>query len=344
MLHDIPREYVTLKFFQYGINPSHNKFNDTYQCGCPICREGNSELKRRRCYYLPKTNVVYCHNCGFSGGALRWIREVSNLTDAEIEQELRDYSIDVDEYIANREKSVETREVPTLPQDCINLFDETQVNFHKDNTIVIRALDEIKKRRLDTACNKPKALYVSLNDKTHKNRLVIPFYDETDQIEFYQSRLLVPDDRNVKFYSKTDGHKTLFNFNNIDPDRDTIFIFEGPFDSFFVQNGVSLGGINGKSRESFTPRQKEQLTHIRKFYEIVWVLDSQWIDDTAREKTEVLLGEKEKVFIWPASIGQDNKDFNDVCIKYELDKIDPKFITDNSYSGFTGMLRLKAMS
>ena len=306
MLHDIPREYVTLKFFQYGINPSHNKFNDTYQCGCPICREGNSELKRRRCYYLPKTNVVYCHNCGFSGGALRWIREVSNLTDAEIEQELRDYSIDVDEYIANREKSVETREVPTLPQDCINLFDETQVNFHKDNTIVIRALDEIKKRRLDTACNKPKALYVSLNDKTHKNRLVIPFYDETD--------------------------------------RDTIFIFEGPFDSFFVQNGVSLGGINGKSRESFTPRQKEQLTHIRKFYEIVWVLDSQWIDDTAREKTEVLLGEKEKVFIWPASIGQDNKDFNDVCIKYELDKIDPKFITDNSYSGFTGMLRLKAMS
>ena len=40
-----------------------------------------------------------------------------------------------------------------------------------------------------------------------------------------------------------------------------IFIFEGPIDSFFVKNGVAVGGIS-KGRSCFTKRQDLQIQQI----------------------------------------------------------------------------------
>jgi len=52
----------------------------------------------------------------------------------------------------------------------------------------------IKSRRLDTAINRPDNLYASLTDKVHKNRLVIPFINEKEEIEFYQTRTVTTSD------------------------------------------------------------------------------------------------------------------------------------------------------
>ena len=69
------------------------------------------------------------------------------------------------------------------------------------------------------------------------------------------------------------------------------------------------------------------------------MLDNQWCDETAKEKTKSLLSQGEECFIWPSEFKQ-YKDFNDICIKINRDKISSRFIIKNSYNELKGKLLL----
>ena len=297
---DLPQEYVVAKFYEYGRSPVHNKFNGVYQCSCPICRES---LKRKRCYYIPDKSLIYCHNCGWSSKPIKWIKEVSGCTNQDIINEVKEYDVTVD--IGKDEEVKPTIQVTTLPQDCINLSDKLQLDFYDSNNIVRACRHIIKSRKLDTACNRPDNLYVSLNDRVHKNRLVIPFVNERDEIEFYQTRTILNKDKKTKpkYLGKVGAEKTLFNIDKVSSDHDKVYIFEGPIDAFFVRNSVAVAGITERGR-SFTQRQQEQLDTTLKWYDKVWMLDSQWGDRASMIKSEALLKQGETVFIWPETLGR----------------------------------------
>lgn len=285
-----------------------------------MCREGHSWLKKRRFYFIPEKNLVFCHNCGYSKSPLKWIMDVTGLSLNQIKNELGDISIDL----------LEEKEEPkivtyTLPKDCINLFDPIQLDFYKNNNIVNKALDFLNTRRLTNAINRP-VFYLSLTDKIHKNRLIIPFVDDNGKILYYQSRTILDSDKDKpRYISKINSEKTIFNFDRIDLNYDKVFIFEGPLNSCFVKNGVAIGGIQENSYQLFTSKQQEQINKIP-FHKRIWVLDSQWIDKAAFNKTKKLLELKEKVFIWPENLGKAFKDFNDVVIHLKSDYLSPEFI------------------
>lgn len=341
MSFEIPREYTICKFFQYGIDAKYNKFNDSYQCGCPICKEGTSAGKKQRCYYLPANNNIYCHNCGWSSTPINWIIEVSGTSFNNIIDEIKDFNVDVDQYIdfKSKSESVQKFKVADLPDDCINLFDKRQIDFFKDQPVVKSALDLIKRRRLDTAINKPRALYVSLNDKVHKNRIIIPFCENNKAI-FYQSRSI--GNQEPKYLSKINSSKSLYGFDNIDDSLDHVFLFEGPINSFFVKNGLAVAGIQENSQHSLTSKQIEQLSSLVLFKKI-WVLDSQWIDNASKSKSKILADQGETIFIWPEKIGRKYKDFNDLAMKFNLNELSTKFIVDNSYTGMGAKIALEAI-
>jgi len=259
----LPEDFVVLKFFELGYYPKYNKFNNVYQCSCPICREGKSLGKKRRCYYIPKNENIFCHNCGWSGKPLKWITEVSGHTSADVIQELKEYVPDITD-IVEEEAPVKVV-TDTLPKDCINLSDTAQLDFYKNNDMLRTATQTIKNRRLDTAVNKPDSLYISLVDKVHKNRLVIPFINENKEIEFYQSRTLLNRDNKVKpkYLGRINAEKTLFNIDRVSTDHNTVYIFEGPLNAFFTKNSVAVAGITERGR-SFTTRQEQQLTNTLK--------------------------------------------------------------------------------
>lgn len=337
----VPREYVVLKFFELGYYPKTNKFNDTYQCSCPICREGKSLGKKRRCYYIPENDNIYCHNCGWSGKPFNWIREVSGRSDFEIIEEIKAFSPESTSTLEESNISRKTFKASTLPVDCINLSDENQVNFYKGNDIVRICNQVISTRKLNTAINKPKNLYLSLTDRVHKNRLIIPFNNEAGDIEFYQSRTILPSDSKIKpkYLSKIGAEKTLFNIDQVNSDYDTIYIFEGPLNAFFTKNSVAVAGIT-EGKQSFTPRQKQQLDNTLKFYQKVWVLDSQWVDNASLNKSETLLKQGQKVFIWPEKFGKRFKDFNDIAITCNINEISHNFIQKNTFEGLEGIIKL----
>jgi len=341
----LPQEYIVQKFYQYAGYPKYKKASNTYEAGCAICREGSSWLKKRRCYYLVDNNIICCHNCGWFSKPLKWIQEVSNLTYEEIVKEARTYDILPTDISTDKAETESYKTTHKLPLDCINLFDEHQVAYHKDNTIVQKAIEIIDRRKLNVAINRPKSLWLSLTDRVHKNRLIIPFYNERDEIVFYQSRTILdqPSIKLPKYLSKLNGEKSLFNLNNIDPELDYIFIFEGPIDAFFIKNGTAVAGIQENSNNMFSSLQQALINNY-KLAKIIWVLDSQWLDNASRVKTKRLIDMNETVFIWPEKVGKLYKDFNDACIATNITEISPKFIIDNSYTGLKAKLLMSEIN
>lgn len=330
----LPNEYVVQKFYQYAGYPKFKKITNVYEAGCPVCREGKSWGKKRRCYYIVEKNYICCHNCGWHSNPVKWIETVSGLTSKEIYDESKNFDILPLDLLLDKNEPEKKVTTSTLPKDSINLFDSQQLEFYKENTIVKEALKLIKKRRLHTAVNRPKSLWLSLTDKIHKNRLVIPFYDRNNNIIFYQSRTILNDETRFypKYLSKVNSDKSLYNINNISSDLETIFIFEGPIDSFFINNGTAVAGIQENSSNTFTKLQEEQI-HDFKLYKKIWVLDSQWNDTASRKKTKKLIDQGHTVFIWPEKMGKAFKDLNEYCIAKNIDSISSEFILENSYAG-----------
>ena len=335
---NLPREYVVQKFYEYSFSPTYNKFNNVYLGGCFICKEGGSFGKKKRCYYIPENDNIYCHNCGWSSKPLNWIKKVSGYSDSDIVEELKDYCVEVN---LDEEDVKPVVRVETLPKDSINLSDKFQCDFYNSNDIVRSVRHLVKERRLDTAINKPEALYVSLTDKVHKNRLVIPFFNEYNEIEFYQTRTVLNRDKKLrpKYLGKVNSEKTLFNIDRISSGHDCVYIFEGPINAFFTKNSVAVAGITERGK-SFTKRQDEQLNTTLKYLDRAWILDSQWVDRASLVKSEVLLKQGERVFIWPEKFGKRFKDFNDIAIACKIDEIKWEFIEKNTFDGLEGIVKL----
>ena len=327
----VPEDFILEKFYEHAGYPKYKSHTNIYEAGCPICREGDSWGRKRRLYYIVKKNLIYCHNCGWSGNPIKWIAELENKPYLHVisEAKKRDYVFTPSEEV---EEKIE--KTPSLPGDCINLGDAIQLQNNKKK--LKEVLDYVKSRRLDSAVNRPRALWYCENDKTHYNRLIIPYYYNGD-IQHYQSRSILKDDKRPKYLSKRDSQVSIFNYDNVRPDNDTVFIFEGPIDSFFMKNGVALGGINTSKRlfSSFQEAQMETL----KLYNKIWVLDNQYIDDTGKKKTKSLIDMGETCFIWPKE-WKKYKDFNDVCIALNCDEIEGDFIKKHSFKGVSAKMRL----
>lgn len=334
----IPSSYTISKFYQYAWSPKFNKVSNTYYGGCPVCREGKSFGKKRRCYYIVDDDTIYCQNCQRGWSPLNWLIEVTKETKDDILRDVENYEPNIRSIIDEHEKKQKANEkvkLSTLPNDCINLTDHLQLDYYSNNQVVQDTLQFISKRRLNTAKFKPKTLWISLKDVSHKNRLVIPFYDQNGQIVFYQSRALYEEDNPPKYKSKTGADKTLFNIDQIDPNHDKIYKIEGPIDSSFVRNGVGMCGL------TTSELQRKQL-HNYPFHEQIWVLDNDIKTDEVYEKYERLLKNGERVFIWPKEFTS-FKDINEVCMRYSIDEFPHKLIDKNIYEGRTGLLRLASL-
>jgi len=275
---------------------------------------------------------------------VRWIQKVADMRYGEVLKENSQFQVDLSSFKQEAEQLPKQNDQPELPTDAINLFDTAQQAFHCNIPEVKQALEIVSKRKLDTAINKPKSLWISLNDKVHKNRLVIPFYDTNGKIIHYQTRTII-EQKNKKFpkyLSKMNSEKSIFGIDTIDGDLPYLFVTEGPIDAFFVKNGIAVAGINESKGAFFTEKQKNQLQGFP-LHEIVWVLDNQAIDTASKKKTAALIKAGHKVFIWPEKLKQ-FKDLNEMAIKLNLNEISTKFILKNVYSGVKATILLSNLS
>jgi hypothetical protein len=332
MKYELPLEYIIQEFLCLAGYPKSDKFGNVYSGGCPSCREGRSWGVKRRLFFIPEHNRIHCKNCNRSWTPVQFIMEFASKSYDQIIRESKEYEYIPVDLLLKPEKVVK-KESDILPKNSINLFDPQQIEYYKNKPIVQEALSLISSRKLDTAVNRCPNLYVSLDDFVHKNRLCIPFENETGKIVFYQTRSIKKDDPNPKYLGKIGGEKTIFGINRISEDLDYIFKFEGPIDSMFVKNGVSVAGV------TISEYQQHQLKKFP-FHKQIWVLDNQRVDTTSMQRTLELIDSGERVFIWPKT---KMKDFNDLAVNSNINEIPTKFIIQNSFSGLQAKLKIKQL-
>lgn len=333
MIMQIPEGYILEKFFMYCRRPTYKRSAGVYNAECPYCHEGKSAGRKRRFFYLPTEGKFYCQNgCG-GKTPFQFIKDMSGMSTGEILREAEEYVTPIAELIkhSEAEETANKREnKESLPKDSINLFDHRQVTYYQDERVVQDALDLIKKRRLDTAINKPRALWISLVDDIHRNRLCFPFYDYGSKydISYYQTRAIYPEDARDgrKYLSKLNADKTIYNIQNVNPDIEDIFMQEGPIDSMFLRNAVGIAGTY------LTELQHDILAKNFPMHRYVYMFDNQWVDATARKRTEKMIKEGHTVFIWPANLKR-YKDLNELCVDQNLNEVPVKYVQRYIYSG-----------
>jgi hypothetical protein len=152
---------------------------------------------------------------------------------------------------------------------------------------------------------------------------------------FYQTRELFPKEGwdGCKYLSKANSEKTVFGINKVSVDTPYLFVTEGPIDSAFIRNGVSMGGL------VMTGSQRKELGQFLEM-ELIWILDNEFDKPEVVEKYTDLISAGERVFIWPA-VFSEFKDVNDVCIAKGLDEIPNKLFTTYSYRGYEATVKLQ---
>lgn len=336
-MEGLPQDYIIQNLYSFCKRPVYKKFQGTYNAECCICHEGSSAGSKRRLFYFPSERYFYCFNCSRSWSELNWIQEVTGKSYHEVLRDSKSYDSAVN--LVTMLSAVEDKKehnIPSIPEDSVDLTDSNQCDYYKGTTqykILSKALEYCSKRKLFTAVNRPSSLYISFTDYVHKNRLIIPFYSDSNKIESYQSRSLNGDDY-PKYLTKY-GDKCLYGENNIDPSIPYIFVFEGPIDAMFVKNGVAIGGS--------TLTEKQEIFLNKCFgQEIIYVYDNDKDNKEMDKKIRSLIDKNKKVFIWPKEL-QKFKDINEVCCQLDINEFSYSFIVNNSFTGIEAKMKFKVL-
>jgi len=170
-----------------------------------------------------------------------------------------------------------------------------------------------------------------LDDRVHKNRLVVPFYGDNSKVICYQTRALTQN-QFPKYLTKF-GEKELFGLPNIVSSIPYVFIFEGPIDSMFVKNGIAMASL------APTENQIHQLNNLIG-YQQIYVFDNDKNNKQTASKIEKYIKEGKQIFIWPKEFNK-FKDFNEICCSLDLDEISWKFVLKNSAKGPEALIKQK---
>lgn len=332
----IPDNYVEEKFFEHVGFPVKRGNGDMVGC-CPFCMEGNSWGKKKRFNYFSDKQALVCFNCGETHNAISFLKKVDNI---DFHQLMKNIGEDEFDFISSKKTYINITEPKPdfkLPKDYINVFDKAQQEFYKDEYFFALILKEVKRRRLDTAVNIGE-LWVSLDDWLHKNRIIIPFFDETGELLFYQSRAMTKkqEEEYGKYISCLNGDKILYGLDRIDTSTSNIFFIEGPLDCFFVKNSFGGGGIKLNSS------QLDSFDTLAMIYNIVICLDNDFDNAEVVELYEKYIKDGLQVFMWGGNFS-DYKDFNQYCIDNECDEVTEEQILEFTYTGGEAidMLELK---
>lgn len=296
---------------------------------CPICGDSQKNLSKARGYVFQKgTNLFYrCHNCGISTSVGNLIKSVDNSLYKE--------------YVLERYKSGESGfsnfKAPSfdIPSPRFGKVEKAKVfeNAEWLDKLPVGhfCLTYAEKRKL------PKSLYSKLlftqhfkkfADEVMPNhgkelvddaRLVIPFYDQYDELIGLSGRALETSDyklRYIKIRTNESKDKLIYGLDSVDTDK-LVKIVEGEFDSMFLSNCIASG-------DSALYLTADAIGA----NETVLIFDNEPRNKEIVKLMQDAIKLGHNVVIWPDTIGQ--KDINEMIIAgISQDEIE-KIISNNT--------------
>jgi hypothetical protein len=301
---------------------------------CNICGDGETGRKKRgNLIFDKKRDIVYykCFNygdCAAAGektgmgqggawGGARWLKTYFPHIHKQYRSHIFQDANQSMENLSNKVAIFKNREAKkTSEQDAVKHF----VPILKGKgEIFDRAISICNERRIFRATW---SHFFVATDGIYKNRLIIPFYDATGSIYYYQARDLVG--QTPKYLNRKVGRDTaIYNLHHIDRSKPVI-VLEGPLDSIYVENAVATLGIVVR---------KEALD-LLEGCDLKWLYDNDIAGLTAT-KEKLKLGKS--VFMWSKFIEDhpEVKDAKDINEAYIMLNVTEKFTFGDLNKYFT---------
>jgi len=310
---------------------------------CVLCGDSKKSKSKKRGWVLCNNkgkSTYYCFNCGAEQSFERFLRErhrniynrycLSNLkqgkpiiTETKVKEIVKDSDLIV-------------QDVSVLLKD-ISFPLKVRQTDPKKKKLQMEAFQFLQKRKIPL--EKMKELLVSFG--TYKrpgqtniylaNRIIIPYYFK-DIMYAFQGRDLT-DKSSIKYITiKEKNEIKLYNYFNINK-KEPVYIFEGPFDSFFVDNSMATSGTIGPD-SNITTFIKDRISKENR----IWVFDN---DEDGIKRTDAFLISGERCFVFPKEWRQ-FKDINKVVENISITKEEIlEVIENNTFDGFEGRMKLK---
>jgi len=331
---------IDLKYALF-LSPRFEKFQRKsdylFNVRCPLCGDSRKNKNKMRGYIYRKDNDLFykCHNCGAGMSIGNLIKQM----DGSIYKE----------YTLERYKSGEINGANTRSQ----IFKIPSPRFGKIELPTFETAERcdslsdkhfckiyLTRRQIPTACHSK--LYFTANykkfcdevypshdkDITPDARLIIPFFDEYNNLIAVSGRALVTSDERLRYVTVRTNEsedKLIYGMDRIDLTQ-PVKIVEGPIDSLFLKNCVA----SGDSSLAITSKNINANKKILIF------------DNEPRNREIISLMEKaiksmNYVVIWPDEIKQ--KDINEmVMARISTDEIET-IISNNTFYGLEAITK-----
>ena len=321
--------YIDVKYINL-ISTSLERFKQNHtnlwNFRCPICGDSEKNQNKRRGFIYEKSNKYFyrCHNCDYGTTFNKFLEKVNPVLHKE--------------YITERYKEKRSEPKTIIPKfnftpkfnkvlqglsTIDSLFDEHPAKLYLKNRKIpekyfskLYFCTKFKEWTNKVIPNKFRSL------KQDTPRLVIPFFDEKNNIIGYQGRSFDPKDQCKYITIKLEGVENLiFGQERLDINKKQ-YCVEGPLDSLFLPNCLAIAGLNFKGVGLSS----------------VIVLDNEKRNKQIKEALNKLIINGYSVCIWPDNIKE--KDINDMIMNGKTTNDIVKIIDDNTYTGLQANFQL----
>lgn len=265
-----------------------------YNFRCPYCGDSSRSKKKARGYlYAVKNNTNYkCHNCGISLSFNNFLKEI----DPSLYKEFT-----IEKYKSGFTGKNFVVEAPKFEISKPIFRERVRLPTASKNDV---ARQYLLKRKID-----PDKFYYAENFKEWINgiiyepnlleepRIVIPLHYNKKLIGV-QGRAL--NSSSVKYITiMFDGHSPkIYNYDNVNKEE-SVYVLEGPFDSYFIKNSVAMCGADLDLK-------------ILNIHYPVYVYDNEPRNQEIHSRMSKVIKEGYSIVIWPDTIKQ--KDVNDAVL------------------------------
>ncbi len=244
--------YIDVKYINL-ISTSLERFKQNHtnlwNFRCPICGDSEKNQNKRRGFIYEKSNKYFyrCHNCDYGTTFNKFLEKVNPVLHKE--------------YITERYKEKQSESKPIIPKfnftpkfnhvlqglsTIDSLFDKHPAKFYLRNRKIpekyfskLYFCTKFKEWTNKVIPNKFRSL------KRDTPRLVIPFFDEKNNIIGYQGRSFDPKDQCKYITIKLEGVENLiFGQERLNINKKQ-YCVEGPLDSLFLPNCLAIAGFVG---------------------------------------------------------------------------------------------------
>jgi transcription elongation factor Elf1 len=313
------------------------KNTNLFNASCPYCGDSQKNKTKARLYIFEKKGGLFvkCHNCGVSTNAGNLIKQVDgalykeyvleryksgetnnarsanttlNITPPRFDKIAKQKVFEHGEWLSNLPSGHFCLEYATKRQIPLKFYDKLLFTPHY-NQFVTTLIPNHGKQILDDA------------------RLVIPFYDEYNDLIAVSGRALETSDKTLRYVTirtKESDDKLIYGMNRVNLSQ-TVKIVEGPIDSLFLKNCVASGDANLSLAAKNIDAEKKVLIFDRepRNKEIVKMMQDA-----------IKLGHN--VVIWPSTIV--GKDINEMVMNgLSPDEIE-KIISSNTFKDLEAQL------